>query len=399
MIKVVDCMNKLEYKFFDFFKKFKLHTNVYVGYSGGIDSSVLLYLSNKFFKQNMFFLKAVHVNHSYGKHSFFWTVFCKNFCDYYKIPIHVFTSFNFIDKNIEEQFRFVRFNFFLNLISKNSSLLLAHNSDDFLETFFLRLLRGANFKSIFGSDFKSKIGKLNIIRPFSDIGKSDIRDFAISNKIDYISDFSNFNIKFSRNYLRNKILPLVILKWPSFNKNIFKFYLITNSFYLYFYNRQFLFIKSNAFNFDFLDVKYLLLLPIFIRYEVIRLWIKLNSYNMPSYVHFKELDKILSSREKNNGFILVKNYFLKKKGNYLFITKKVVSYKSFFKISIHYYYSKNSVFFVNNISSFDNNYVLKNEFIYCFIKFDKSFLIVLGVFYSRKFRFFLKNNYLFKVLF
>ncbi|HIH2763214.1 MAG TPA: tRNA lysidine(34) synthetase TilS [Candidatus Azoamicus sp.] len=378
----------------DVFSKFKFHRNIYIAYSGGVDSSVLLHLVTKFFSRDKFFLKVMHVNHGYSCLSHMWSIFCKNVCDEYKIPICIFNSGYFKKKkNLEEEFRFIRFNFFFNFILKNSTLLLAHNNDDFLETIFLRLFRGSNFFSVFGIQYANKIGKLNILRPLMDVSKDDIKKFALLNNIRYINDVSNFDVKFIRNYIRSKILPVVIFEWPNFDKVIFRSFFLSNNFYVYFYFRYFLFFRSNGFNLERLNIKYLFLLPYFMRCEVIKLWIKANNFKTPSCAQFKELDKLLYSKDDSFGFIFIKDYFLKKNKNYLCIENNFIekTYSNIFvylkKNNLIYFYFEH-VLFLNFKFSFIKNFIL--------VKYINCKFFVLGLYYHDKF---LKEYFIFKVLY
>lgn len=396
-------MYNLSNFFLNSFSKFNFHKNIYIGYSGGIDSSVLLYLSCKFFDKKKYSIRVLHINHSYSIFSDSWSIFCKNYCNSYKVPLYLFKSYKNINKNFEQEFRFIRFNFFFDFIFKNSNLLLAHNNDDFFETFFLRLFRGSNFKSVFGIDCQNKIGKLNILRPLISFNKVEIKEFALLHNILNVNDFSNFNIYFKRNYIRYKILPLISIEWPNFYKNILKFYFLSNDFYFYFYFRFFFFFKSKSFNLDFLDIRYLLLLPFSIRNEIIKLWIKFNNYYTPSYAHFKEIDKLLISSSSTFGFIFLKNFILKRIRNYLFLLN-VNSITIFFnfsvcfyrlvKIKICYYFYYYSKFFF-----FDHVILLNNNIFYFFIRFNYFHYLILGLSYSDNFLSGFKNLFIFKFLY
>lgn len=383
----------LEQQCLDFFSNFVFHRNIYIAYSGGIDSSFLLYLSSKFFNKNYFSIKALHVNHGYTSSSYCWTIFCKKVCDNYNIPLVVFNSKFEKKKNIEQEFRFIRFNFFFNFIFKNSTLLLAHNKDDFLETMFLRLFRGSSLHSIFGIHYSSKLGRLNIIRPLVNVSKDDIKKFVHLNNISHVSDFSNFNLKFNRNYIRYNILPLVIIKWPNFDKVIIKSFTLSNNFCSYFYFRHLYFFRSNGFNLDCLNVNYLFLVPYFFRCELIKSWIKFNNFKTPVYSQFKELDKLLYSNNQSIGFIVINNYLIKKKKQYLFI-ENVCFFNNSKLISIHLkkkyiYYFYFEKLLLRKIKIF----YIKNFFL---IKYFNLNFFILGLFYYKKK---ITTCFLFKVLY
>ncbi|HIH2762583.1 MAG TPA: tRNA lysidine(34) synthetase TilS [Candidatus Azoamicus sp. MARI] len=386
-------MSFFEQNFLNFFSKFKFHKNIYVAYSGGVDSGVLLHLSSKFFNKNYFNVKAVHINHGYSNFSHNWSIFCKKNCDKYKIPLLILNSKLKKKNNIEQEFRFIRFNFFFDLIFKNSSLLLAHNKDDFLETMFLRLFRGSNLFSIFGIQYTNKVGKLNILRPLIPFCKTDIKKFASLNDIRYVSDVSNFDIKFNRNYIRFNIVPLIVCKWENFDKVILKSFIISSSFNTYFYFKFRFFFHSKGFNLDFLSIKYLFLLPYLLRCEIIKLWIKFNNFKTPSYSQFIEVNKLLYSTNDSYGFIFLKDYLIKKKKNYLFI-ENIVFYNIIDTISIHLKKNNTRYFYFDFLLVVKNNYIFfKNYFI---IKFFNFKFTILGRYYNN---FLFKAYFLFKVLY
>ena len=69
--------------------KINLKKKVYVAYSGGLDSSALLYLMNNLKKEFFFELEAIHVNHNLSKQSLDWENHCINFCKRLGIPLIV----------------------------------------------------------------------------------------------------------------------------------------------------------------------------------------------------------------------------------------------------------------------------------------------------------------------
>ena len=59
-----------------------------------------------------------------------------------------------------------------------------------------------------------------IFRPFLKVPKSKIDEYCLDNKISFVQDLSNEDILFDRNFIRNKVTPVLKTRWPSFNKNI-----------------------------------------------------------------------------------------------------------------------------------------------------------------------------------
>ena len=118
------------------------------------------------------------------------------------------------------QSRKARYKIFENLLESGDQILLAHHSDDVAETIFMRLLRGTGVDGLEGPKFTRKIGKERLIRPLLKNTKKEILNYLTENNIQYIEDDSNINNEFDRNYLRNKIFPMLEDRWKDFSKRI-----------------------------------------------------------------------------------------------------------------------------------------------------------------------------------
>ncbi len=315
--------------------KIKIHKHTYIGYSGGIDSGVLLdsccrELSEKYI------LKAVHINHSYNKASLRWNKFCKNICNIYRIALYTYTVKNETYKsNLEQIFRSFRFKFFLKLIKKNSTLLLAHHANDLMETVLMRIFRGVGSLDVGGVKYKSKIGHINVVRPLLNLRKQHIVDYMVFNQLVNISDFFNFNIKFSRTYFRTYINQFfysgilyehLIIRYMFLNFNIFNY---VNKYVLLFFNTYGLRYKS-------LFIPYIVDISLFLINEVIRKWISFNNYKLPMYSNLKEIIKLIRSRGNKNSYVNIDIYVVEKFNDYLYIKrrvkKRIMVYKNFFLI-------------------------------------------------------------------
>lgn len=372
-------MHIIEKKFLDNISKYKLHKNLYIAFSGGVDSSVLLYLCYKFLKKKHN-IRLLHVDYSYSSFNS-WSYFVKNKSDFFYIPVHLYKLKLSIKKNIEEEFRVIRFNLFLKIILRNSTLLLAHHLDDYIETFFFRLFRGVGPDKLFSFNILSKIFKLNILRPLIFVRKDLIKNYAALNKINHVYDFTNFSDNIDRNYVRNKVLNVINIKWYKFDKQIVKFSLLINNYFFYIYYRKLFFIKSKGFNFNFLRIDYLFLLPKFIRINIFRFWLKINSIKLIYYINYDEIENILFSR-KNNIFHRFRGFIIIKINNILF-------------------FEKNVYLIFNNISLYKKK---KNSFIkFHFLKFDKHLSLMrksnIGLVYNFYNKCVLLNKFLFKELF
>lgn len=195
--------------------------SILVACSGGADSLALLYLLSELRKDFGFELAASYVNHRLRSEAADETKFVDKICQDLEIP---FFSLEFPcnfwgneTKNIEERARLKRYELLFDLVNSNKfdMLATAHHLDDQVETLLMRIFdRGTGPKGLSGikpvnssSDFLSNTqkGDFFVIRPMLNITKNEISDFM--NGRQFLSDASNFDTEYRRNYYRHKIIP------------------------------------------------------------------------------------------------------------------------------------------------------------------------------------------------
>lgn len=189
------------------------YTTLVVGYSGGLDSSVLLHclnthplLSGK--------LKAVHVNHGLSIHANHWQHQCQQVCERYAIDF-LACSLNLEGmSNLEEKAREARYQVFSEWIGENDALLLAHHADDQAETLLLQLMRGAGVDGMAAMPEVKSFSKGTLLRPLLQCTREHLEAYAHRHQLIWVEDESNENRAFSRNYIRHEIMPLLKVKWP-----------------------------------------------------------------------------------------------------------------------------------------------------------------------------------------
>ena len=107
-----------------------------------------------------------------------------------------------------------------------STVALAHHTDDQVELFFLRLLRGSGGEGLAGMKWRSPspVDKtISLVRPLLEFSKSELVKFARENKISFRNDATNFSTDFLRNRIRNELLPLLRKNYqPGLNKAILR---------------------------------------------------------------------------------------------------------------------------------------------------------------------------------
>lgn len=187
---------------------------VFVGFSGGADSVMLLsllsYLRDEY---GGFTITAVHVNHSIrGEEADRDAKFAEDFA------VSLGVKFKIVVVDIpklakqyklstEECARNERYRIFDELISSHetaSVVAVAHNSTDNLETVIINLMRGAGTAGMVGIPPKRE----GVIRPLIDVSKEQIHSALDSFGIPYVTDSTNLSCDYTRNYIRNNILPL-----------------------------------------------------------------------------------------------------------------------------------------------------------------------------------------------
>lgn len=195
-----------------------------VAYSGGIDSQVLLNITYRLKDELSFDLIIIHVNYNLrGEDSTNDELFARDMAKKYNIEIYVKeikpNSYN--GKNIQLEARNDRYNFFEELHNKKiyDYLLIAHNKDDLAETIIYRMIKGAGtnvYKSL-----RDKKGY--ILRPILNFYRKDIEKYAKNNNLEHREDVSNKKNYYSRNKIRNLIIPMLEEINTNAKNNIIRF--------------------------------------------------------------------------------------------------------------------------------------------------------------------------------
>ena len=258
--------------------------NIVVAFSGGGDSSALLHFCHELNQKKLLHgnLSAIHVNHSLNHHSDMWEDHCKIFCKERNIPFNSYVvSINKKKSGLESAARNARYKIFKRTLQANDQLLMAHHADDVAETILFRLFRGTGLDGLQGPMKKRFLGEGVLLRPWLGHTKSDLIKYLADNKIQHITDQSNFEDDQDRNFIRNELLKPASDRWPKASKQIQQTSeLIFNhkSTYDLLLEQQF---GSNIKGLK-LHRKFLLDLDESSCTEIIRYWIKKNNVAMPN---------------------------------------------------------------------------------------------------------------------
>lgn len=185
--------------------------SVLLGFSGGIDSSVLFDVLLSLRHKYGFTLYAAHVNHmirgaeSDSDETFVRTA-CANagielFCERIDVPrLAKETS-----RSTELAARDARYAFFEKCASEHGidRIVTAHNADDNTETVLFNLIRGTSLKGLCGIPY----ARGNVIRPLRDCTRKMITEYAETFSVSHVTDSTNFIDDCSRNILRLNVIP------------------------------------------------------------------------------------------------------------------------------------------------------------------------------------------------
>ncbi len=218
--------------------------NIFVAFSGGADSVCLLYILNKLIKGNSehseyseYNLNAIHINHSIRKKEADRDEkFCKKFCLEHKInlitvKVDVPEFASKYHLGTEEAARICRYNIFKKICG-SSMIFLAHHLNDQAETILQNIVRGSGITGLSGMQdisyldfpnnfYDSYFEKFNYIknsnendtlmicRPLLTISKEQILKYIKLNNLSFVTDTTNFDDNYTRNYIRLKVIPLL----------------------------------------------------------------------------------------------------------------------------------------------------------------------------------------------
>lgn len=259
-----------------------------VGFSGGLDSTVLLHVLASIPALRPKLL-AVHINHGISEHSAFWQKHCEQFCRDAGIEFFAQSvQFN-RSANLEEGARVARYHVFYSLLKENECLILGHHLNDQAETVLLQLVRGAGVDGLAAMQELICLESGALARPFLAYSREQLELYAVAQQLTWIDDESNQDIKHSRNFLRNEVMPLLAKRWSGVVANIARAashcqQAKNNLDDLAFDDCQDLLQPDN-----YLFIEPLKSLSIDRITNVLRVWLKKNQIQMPSTLTFQRL--------------------------------------------------------------------------------------------------------------
>jgi tRNA(Ile)-lysidine synthase len=189
-----------------------------VALSGGIDSIVLLHANVTLLRATgeKYRLSALHVHHGISQNADHWELFCQAFCDHLGVSFaSARVNVECVSKDgLEAAARRARHAVFATVDA--DWIMLGHHCDDQAETLMFNLLRGTGVNGAGG--MRERNGRL--LRPLLPVSRGEIEHYARAHCLEWVEDASNADVRYSRNYLRQKIFPELRSRFSAATKNL-----------------------------------------------------------------------------------------------------------------------------------------------------------------------------------
>lgn len=195
---------------------------IWVAYSGGLDSHVLVHLLAQHraaFSQS---IRLVHVNHGLHQYSDEWAAQCQSVAQQLDLPLDCLSVEVTLIRQLglEAAARFARYQAIAAHIGVDAVLVTAQHQQDQAETMMLQLLRGAGALGLSAMQPISNWQQMPLIRPLLAYDRQAIEVYAQQHQLHWIEDPSNQSLKIRRNFLRHQIWPSLQQHWPALNQTL-----------------------------------------------------------------------------------------------------------------------------------------------------------------------------------
>ncbi|MGG5239782.1 tRNA lysidine(34) synthetase TilS [Pseudomonas lurida] len=187
----------------------------HIAFSGGLDSTVLLHLLASLANtETLPPLSAVHVHHGLQAAADAWPAHCQSICDNLGVPLSVKRVQVQPGASLERAAREARYRAFAEVTGAGEVVLTGQHRDDQAETLLFRLLRGAGVRGLAAMPAQRPLAGGYLVRPLLDVSREALEVYAHEHQLKWIEDPSNADSRFSRNYLRHRVLPALTERWP-----------------------------------------------------------------------------------------------------------------------------------------------------------------------------------------
>ena len=185
---------------------------VFVAYSGGLDSSVLLHLL--LLGERSYEIVPWHINHGLVEVAGQMERFCSEQARALGLELRIDRlDLSQVGSNVEAEARRRRYRLFREACEPGDCVLTAHHADDQAETFLLNALRGSGVAGLRGIAGRRRLGEALLLRPLLRYSRAELEAYAREHEIRWFDDPSNRSLRYDRNYLRHEVMPLLRQRW------------------------------------------------------------------------------------------------------------------------------------------------------------------------------------------
>lgn len=207
-------------------------THLVLGYSGGADSTALLYLLNDIKQKLPLDVTAAYFNHRWRENPPEELPLVHQNCLATNTPLVIVQADLNIPKT-EASARHARYRQLTDLAHDlhANAVLTAHHADDQIETLLFRILRGTGIDGLSGIQKRLVLGKnhgspVPILRPLLDVSRKTIREYISEKQLPYFDDPTNLDSKRQRNHIRHHVLPVLEDAFPQVKNSLFRLTLV-----------------------------------------------------------------------------------------------------------------------------------------------------------------------------
>lgn len=214
-------MLTVEKNLLDALQPWRTSSALCVAFSGGMDSTVLLYALAQLAQHHQLPpLRAIYIHHGLQEAAQTWPAHCQRVCDQLGIALSIVAVDVAPTASVEQAARVARYDAFAQHLARDEVLLMAQHQDDQAETLLFRLMRGTGVAGLRGIPKSRLLVRGRVVRPLLGISHQHLLEYAQQHQLQWIEDPSNAADDFDRNYLRHHVMPALKERWPQMQQSL-----------------------------------------------------------------------------------------------------------------------------------------------------------------------------------
>ena len=199
----------------------KIGGRIWVGFSGGADSTALLYVFSQWANAHPNrWIGALHIHHGLHPDANAWATHCRAVASELTVAYHEerIDARPTTGESPEAAARRARYDIVAPLLGEEDAFCTAHHADDQAETVLIQLIRGSGPHGLAGMPGRRRLGQGWLCRPLLNVSKQALTDVANNYRIDPVHDPSNTDPSLARAFVRHQLMPLLKQRSPGIVK-------------------------------------------------------------------------------------------------------------------------------------------------------------------------------------